>query len=182
MTVVVPNSAPIIVGNYSAGDLVISNSGTVVANSGTAVTGISWGGYTTCLVASLDDRFKAAVTQKPVINWTSEVLTTDGYNGMARSWFDNRDPWEDETRYWARSPLSLVGHVKTPTMVMVGQEDHRTPGSEAEQFYQALQLRKVPTLLVRVPGASHHALAERPSQEAAEASAILAWFERYRVN
>jgi dienelactone hydrolase len=27
----------------------------------TAVTGISWGGYTTCLVASLDDRFKAAV-------------------------------------------------------------------------------------------------------------------------
>jgi dipeptidyl aminopeptidase/acylaminoacyl peptidase len=90
-------------------------------------------------------------------------------------------PWEDNAEYWRRSPLSLVGHVTTPTMVMVGAEDRRTPGSEAEQFYQALQLRKVPTMLVRVPGASHHALAERPSQEAAEASAILGWFERYKT-
>jgi dipeptidyl aminopeptidase/acylaminoacyl peptidase len=65
-------------------------------------------------------------------------------------------------------------------MVMVGAEDRRTPGSEAEQFYQALQMRKAPTLLVRVPGASHHALAERPSQEAAETAATLAWFGRYR--
>ena len=77
--------------------------------------------------------------------------------------------------------MSLVGNVKTPTMVMVGEEDHRTPGSEAEQFYQALQLRSVPTTLIRVPGASHEGLAERPSQEAAEASAILAWFGRYRT-
>jgi dipeptidyl aminopeptidase/acylaminoacyl peptidase len=63
---------------------------------------------------------------------------------------------------------------------MVGEEDHRTPPSEAEQFFQALQLRSVPTVLVRVPGASHEGLADRPSQEAAEAAAILAWFDRYR--
>ena len=69
----------------------------------------------------------------------------------------------------------------TPTLVMVGEEDRRTPGSEAEQFYQALKLRGVPTAMIRVPGASHHGLAERPSQEAAEASAILAWFARYRT-
>jgi dipeptidyl aminopeptidase/acylaminoacyl peptidase len=65
-------------------------------------------------------------------------------------------------------------------MVMVGVEDHRTPPAEAEQFYAALQLRGVPTVLVRVPGASHHALALRPSQEAAEVSAILAWFDKYK--
>jgi len=64
---------------------------------------------------------------------------------------------------------------------MVGEEDHRTPGSEAEQFYSALQLRSVPTALIRVPGASHGGLAARPSQEAAEAGAILAWFARYRT-
>ena len=63
---------------------------------------------------------------------------------------------------------------------MVGEEDHRTPPSEAEQLFQALQLRSVPSVLVRVPGASHEGLADRPSQEAAEASAILAWFDRYR--
>jgi dipeptidyl aminopeptidase/acylaminoacyl peptidase len=143
------------------------------------VTGGSGGGVLTAWIVGKTDRFKAAVVQKPVINWSSEVLTTDGYNFMARYWF-GKMPWEDPDNYWRRSPLSLVGNVKTPTMVMVGENDHRTPDSEAEQYYAALQLRSVPTALVKVPGASHGSLAERPSQEAAEARAILAWFERYR--
>ena len=60
-----------------------------------------------------------------------------------------------ESTNWARSPLSLVGNVTTPTLVVVGSEDYRTPVSEAEQYYTALQLRNVPTMLVKVPGASH---------------------------
>jgi dipeptidyl aminopeptidase/acylaminoacyl peptidase len=72
-----------------------------------------------------------------------------------------------------------VGNVTTPTLVVVGEQDFRTPPEESEQFYQALQLRGVPTALVRVPGASHGGLAARPSQSAAKAAAILAWFERY---
>ncbi len=143
------------------------------------VTGGSGGGLLTAWIVGKTDRFRAAATQKPVINWTSEVLTTDGAISQAAYWF-SKMPWEDQDQYWRRSPLSLVGHVTTPTLVMVGTEDKRTPGSEAEQFYQALQIRKVPTVLVRVPGASHEALAGRPSQQAAEVSAILAWFERYR--
>jgi dipeptidyl aminopeptidase/acylaminoacyl peptidase len=83
--------------------------------------------------------------------------------------------------YWNRSPLSLVGNVKTPTLVVVGSEDYRTPVSEAEQFYEALQLRGIPTMLVKVPGASHETFTDRPSQSAAKASAILAWFDRYRT-
>ena len=98
---------------------------------------------------------------------------------MARYWF-GKMPWEDPQGYWARSPLSLVGEVTTPTLVVVGEQDLRTPGSEAEQYYQALQLRGVPTALIKVPGASHGGLAGRPSQSAAKAAAILAWFERYR--
>jgi dipeptidyl aminopeptidase/acylaminoacyl peptidase len=143
------------------------------------VTGGSGGGVLTAWIVGKTDRFKAAVSQKPVINWTSEVLTTDGYTFMAAYWF-GKMPWEDPQAYWARSPLSLVGNVKTPTMVVVGEEDHRTPPSEAEQYFDALQLRGVPTALIRVPGASHGGLAERPSQAAAKASAIIAWFERYR--
>jgi dipeptidyl aminopeptidase/acylaminoacyl peptidase len=84
--------------------------------------------------------------------------------------------------YWNRSPLSLVGNVKTPTMVVVGSEDYRTPDSEAEQYYEALQLRGIPTALVKVPGASHETFTDRPSQSAAKASAILAWFDKYRTN
>lgn len=55
-----------------------------------------------------------------------------------------------------------------------------TPHSEAEQYYAALKIRDIPTMLVRVPGAWHEGLAARPSQEAAEVSAILAWFAKYR--
>ena len=84
--------------------------------------------------------------------------------------------------YWQRSPLSLVGNVKTPTMVVVGSEDYRTPDSEAEQYYEALQLRGIPTMLVKVPGVGHENLTEHPSQSAAKASAILAWFDRYRTD
>ena len=143
------------------------------------VTGGSGGGALTAWIVGKTDRFKAAATQKPVINWTSEVLTTDGYTFMAAYWF-GKMPWEDPQGYWARSPLSLVGNVKTPTLVVVGEDDHRTPPSEAEQYFDALQIRGVPTTLIRVPGASHHGLAERPSQAAAKAQAILAWFDRYR--
>jgi len=145
------------------------------------VTGGSGGGLMTAWVVGKTHRFRAAVSQKPVINWASQCLTTDVYIGQCPYWFA-KPVWDDEPAFWAHSPLSLVGDVTTPTLVMGGTEDHRTPPSEAEQFYGALQLRGVPTALVRVPGASHHGLALRPSQEAAEVSAILAWFDRYKAN
>ncbi|MDQ0465422.1 dipeptidyl aminopeptidase/acylaminoacyl peptidase [Caulobacter ginsengisoli] len=144
------------------------------------VTGGSGGGVLTAWIVGKTHRFKAAVSQKPVINWSSFVLTSDGYPLYGPYWL-GKQPWEDPTGYWAHSPLSLVGNVTTPTMVLVGEEDRRTPPSESEQLYQALQLRKIPTMLVRVPGASHGGLAERPSQLAAENAAIVAWFERYRT-
>ncbi|HWE45985.1 MAG TPA: S9 family peptidase [Caulobacteraceae bacterium] len=143
------------------------------------VTGGSGGGCLTAWIVGKTNRFKAAVSQKPVIDWASEVLTTDGYNFMAKYWF-GKMPWEDPVNYWRRSPLSLVGNITTPTMVMVGEADHRTPDSEAEQFYAALQLRGVPTALIKVPDASHGGFEARPSQEAAEAAAILAWFDKYK--
>ena len=144
------------------------------------VTGGSGGGLLTAWIVGKTDRFKAAVAQKPVINWTSEVLSTDGYTFMGRYWF-GKMPWEDPEQYWRRSPLSLVGNVKTPTLVIVGEDDHRTPPHEAEQLYDALQIRGVPTGLIYVPGASHETIAARPSQSAAKTAAILAWFDRYRA-
>ena len=89
-------------------------------------------------------------------------------------------PWENYQSYWSRSPLSLMANVKTPTLVVVGSEDYRTPVSESEQLYAALKLINVPTMLVKVPDASHGGIAARPSQAAAKASAIIAWFDKYR--
>jgi dipeptidyl aminopeptidase/acylaminoacyl peptidase len=143
------------------------------------VTGGSGGGVLTAWIVGKTNRFRAAATQKPVIDWSSFVLTSDSPPFFARYWF-GRYPWEDPQGFWARSPLSLVGNVTTPTLVVVGSEDYRTPVSESEQYYAALQLRGVPTALVKVPGASHGGIASRPSQSGAKAGAILAWFERYR--
>jgi dipeptidyl aminopeptidase/acylaminoacyl peptidase len=145
------------------------------------VTGGSGGGVLTAWIVGKTDRFRAAATQKPVINWSSFELTSDGSTFFSPYWFAKK-PWEDPQGYWARSPLSLVGNVKTPTLVVVGSEDYRTPDSEAEQYYEALQLRGIPTAFVKVPGASHGGIAARPSQAAAKASAILAWFDRYRTD
>jgi len=141
------------------------------------VTGGSGGGVLTTWIVGKTHRFRAAVSQKPVINWSSEVLTTDLYPWMAKYWFGNL-PWEDPQGYWKRSPLSLVGNVTTPTLVIVGTSDLRTPDSEAEQLFDALQIRGVPTGLVQVPGA-YHDMAARPSHAAQKAEAVLAWFARY---
>ncbi len=141
------------------------------------VTGGSGGGVLTTWIVGKTHRFRAAVAQKPVVNWSSEILTSDIYPWMGKYWF-GKQPWEDPQGYWARSPLSLVGNVTTPTMVIVGGEDVRTPVAESEQYYGALQLRGVPTALIKVPGAFHD-MALRPSHAAAKANAVLAWFARY---
>ena len=143
------------------------------------VTGGSGGGILTAWIIGKTNRFKAAASQKPVINWTSMALTADGVPFFGPYWLGSL-PWENQQSYWNRSPLSLMANVRTPTLVVVGSEDYRTPVSEAEQLYAALKLVKVPTMLVKVPDASHGGIAARPSQSAAKASAIIAWFDRYR--
>ncbi len=142
------------------------------------VTGGSGGGVLTSWIVGKTDRFRAAVVAKPVINWTSFVLTADLYNFFYKYWFPGF-PWDHPDQYFARSPLSLVGNVTTPTMLLTGEADYRTPMSETEQYYQALKLRRVDTALVRVPGAGH-GIAKRPSNLIAKVVYILAWFERYR--
>jgi len=141
------------------------------------VTGGSGGGVLTAWIVGKTDRFRAAVVAKPVINWYSFALTSDHYNMYYRYWFPGV-PWENEQHYMRRSPISLVGNVSTPTMVLSGEGDLRTPISEAEQYYQALKIRKVDTALVRIPGAYHN-IAGRPSQMAAKVAYVLGWFERH---
>ncbi|MGE0596933.1 MAG: prolyl oligopeptidase family serine peptidase [Hyphomonadaceae bacterium] len=143
------------------------------------VTGGSGGGVLTAWIVGSTSRFRAAVVQKPVINWTSFVLTADFYSFFAPYWFGEY-PWDDgaQERYWARSPLSRVGNVTTPTAVMVGEEDYRTPVSEAEQFYQALRLRRIPTRLIRIPG-SPHDIAARPTGMIAKVTNTIAWFAEH---
>jgi len=142
------------------------------------VTGGSGGGVLTAWIVGKTDRFRAAVVAKPVINWSSFALTSDVTSFFYKYWF-GAYPWEQPEQYWKRSPLSLVGNVKTPTMLLTGEADFRTPIGESEQYYQALKLRNVDTLMVRIPEASH-GMVSRPSNLIAKVDNILAWFEKYR--
>ena len=142
------------------------------------VTGGSGGGVLTAWIVGKTDRFRAAVVAKPVINWYSFVLYADGTPFFYKYWFPNK-PWEDPSSYLKRSPLSYVGNIKTPTMLLTGEEDYRTPIAESEQLYAALKLENVETAMVRIPGASH-GIANRPSNLVAKIAAILAWFDKYK--
>lgn len=142
------------------------------------VTGGSGGGVLTAWIVGNTDRFAAAAVVKPVINWTSFVLYSDLPQFFYRYWFASA-PWEDPEEYWRRSPLSLVGNVDTPTLVMVGGADLRTPRAEAEQYYSALQLNGVPTRLVVIPDAYHGIANSRPSRLLAKVAEILRWFDAY---
>ena len=143
------------------------------------VTGGSGGGVLTAWIVGKTGRFRAAVSAKPVINWTSFALTSDNYNFYYKYWFPGL-PWDHPEDYRARSPLSLAGNVTTPTMLLTGEADHRTPISESEQYYQALKLRRVDTVLVRIPGASH-GIARRPSHLMSKVAHVLGWFEKHRA-
>ncbi|GHF30825.1 acyl-peptide hydrolase [Kordiimonas sediminis] len=149
----------------------------VVDGSQMYITGGSAGGIASAYAIGLTDRFRAAVVAKPVINWLSKPLTADSYLSQIPNQF-KKLPWEDPMEYWERSPLSLVGNVVTPTMLITGEEDRRTPISETEQFYQALKLRRIDTVMVRVPG-SPHGIAGKPSRLIAKVENMLGWFAKY---
>ena len=141
------------------------------------VTGGSGGGVLTAWIIGKTNRFRAAVVAKPVINWTSFALTADIYPLVTKYWFDGA-PWENQEDYWKRSPLSLVGNVETPTMLLTGEDDQRTPIPETEQYYQALKLRGIDSVMVRIPGSSH-TIAAKPSNLIQKVGNIVAWFKKH---
>ncbi|HSR67459.1 MAG TPA: S9 family peptidase [Acidobacteriota bacterium] len=141
------------------------------------VGGGSGGGVLTCWMIGRSQRFRAAVSYYPVINWYSWVLSADIASFGVKYWFPGM-PWDHPEHYESRSLLSVVKNVTTPTMVITGEEDWRTPMSESEQYYTALKLLKVEAVLVRVPGESH-GIAGRPSHHLSKMLHISGWFDRY---
>ena len=142
------------------------------------VTGGSAGGIMTAWMIGKTKRFKAAAVVKPVMNWYSKTLVADNWFNYYHTRYPGV-PWTNMKDYMKFSPISLVGNVETPTLVMVGMEDLRTPTSEAKQLYHALKYRKIETALVEIPG-SYHNIANRPSQLITKAAHVIAWFEKYK--
>ena len=141
------------------------------------VVGGSGGGVLTAWLVGRTDRFRAAVSWYPVINWYSFVLTADMAAYGVNYWFPGF-PWDHVEHYESRSLLSVVENVTTPTRIVTGEEDWRTPMSESEQYFKALKLLGVETSLVRFPG-EPHGIRRRPSHHIGKMLSTLEWFRRY---
>jgi len=137
------------------------------------VYGGSGGGVLTAWIVGHTNRFAGAVSMFPVINWISFVGTTDG-----PYWYSNfkKFPWEDITEHWNRSPLKYAGNVTTPTLLITGELDLRTPMSQTEEFYQALKLRKVDTAMIRIPDEYHGAAGRHLSNYLRRILYVRKWF------
>lgn len=141
------------------------------------VTGGSGGGLLTAWVIGHTDRFAAAVSQYPVTDWVTQAGTADGGYTHSALWMKTL-PWDDPKQFIDHSPIYFAKNFKTPTMVITGESDRRTPIAESEELYFALKARKVPAVLVRVPE-EFHGIRGRNSHYIEKIEYILAWMEKY---
>lgn len=139
------------------------------------VYGCSGGGVLTSWTVGHTDRFAAASANCPVTNWLSFVGTTDGIG-----WYRNFEqfPWEDPSEHLRRSPLMYVGNVTTPTMLMTGEMDLRTPMPQTEEYYAALKVLGIPTAMIRFQD-EWHGTSSKPSNFMRTQLYLREWFQRH---
>lgn len=140
------------------------------------IGGGSGGGVLTTFAIGKTDRFNAAAALRPVTDWSIEALTADISAAVLSNWVVG-NPWDNQDLYWRRSTFSLVGKVKTPTLLITGEVDYRTPIAQTEAYYQALKVRGVPAMMLRLPEANHGM--GRPSQWLQSNLAVIDWYNRY---
>ena len=139
------------------------------------VYGCSGGGVLTSWVVGHTNRFAAASANCPVINWLSFVGTTDGIG-----WYRNFEslPWDDPSEHLRRSPLMYVGNVTTPTMLMTGVNDLRTPMPQTEEYYSALKVMGVETAMIRFNN-EWHGTSRTPSNFLRTQLFLREWFKKH---
>ncbi len=142
------------------------------------VTGGSGGGLLTAWIIGHTDRFAAAVSQYPVTNWITQVGTADGGYTHAAVWMKGM-PWDNAKAYMEHSPIFYANNFKTPTMVITGEQDLRTPMAESEELYFALKAKHVDSVLVRIPDEPHGIRGASPSHRIAKVEHILGWLEQH---
>jgi dipeptidyl aminopeptidase/acylaminoacyl peptidase len=142
------------------------------------VTGGSGGGLLTAWIIGHTDRFAAAVSQYPVTNWITQAGTADGGYTHAALWMKSM-PWDNPQQFMEHSPIFFAKNFKTPTMVLTGEADLRTPMAQSEELYFALKVRKIPAVLIRVPDEPHGIRGAHPSHRIAKMEYVLGWMEKW---
>ncbi|HEU4995690.1 MAG TPA: S9 family peptidase [Gemmatimonadaceae bacterium] len=140
------------------------------------VGGCSGGGVLSSWVIGHTDRFAAAAVRCPVTNWMSFAGQSD--IPLFTHWFFDKPFWEDPKSWLEHSTIMHVGKVKTPTLLMTGELDMRTPMPQTEEFYAALKMRGIPTALLRFEG-EYHGTSSKPSNWVRTQLYMMSWYNRW---
>jgi dipeptidyl aminopeptidase/acylaminoacyl peptidase len=140
------------------------------------VSGCSGGGVLSSWVIGHTDRFAAAAVRCPVIDWLSMAGHTDV--PLFTYSFFKKPFWEDPSDWLSHSSLMYAGKVTTPTLLMTGVLDRRTPMPQTEEYYAALKMRNVPVTLLQFEG-EYHGTASKPSNFIRTQLYMMSWFKRY---
>jgi dipeptidyl aminopeptidase/acylaminoacyl peptidase len=143
--------------------------------------GVSGGGYLSCWIVGHTDRFKAAVPENPVTNFVSFYGTGDIGPVFAVREMGGK-PYEVPETYMRCSPITYAHHCKTPTLLVVGENDYRCPAEQAEQFYTTLKANGCTVEMLRFPNSSHDgATIGSFATRRAHNEALVEWMSRYLV-
>ena len=143
------------------------------------VGGCSGGGVLSSWVIGHTDRFAAAAVRCPVTNWLSMAGTTDiPYFSFS---FFQKPFWEDPTDWLHQSTLMYVDKVKTPTVIITGEQDMRTPMAQSEEYYAALKILGVPAKLLRFND-QYHGTGTRPSNYMRTILYMMSWYNKYTLD
>jgi dipeptidyl aminopeptidase/acylaminoacyl peptidase len=140
------------------------------------VGGCSGGGVLSSWVIGHTDRFAAAAVRCPVIDWMSFAGHTD-IPLFTYAWFE-KPFWEDPKPWLDHSSLMYVGNVKTPTLLMTGELDMRTPMPQTEEYYAALKMRGVPAALLRFEG-EYHGTGSKPTNWMRTQLYMMSWYNQW---
>jgi dipeptidyl aminopeptidase/acylaminoacyl peptidase len=143
------------------------------------VTGGSGGGLLTNWTITQTQRFKAAVAQRDIADWYGFWFTAD-FTLFQPTWF-RKAPWEDPQDFAARSPITHVANVTTPLMLVLGDQDYRTPPADGgEMMFRALKYRKIPTVMVRFPRENHElSRSGEPWHRVERLQHIVGWMDQW---
>ena len=143
------------------------------------VTGGSGGGLLTNWTVTQTNRFKAAVSQRDISDWSNFWYTAD-FTLFRKTWF-RAAPFEQPEDFARRSPITHVAKIQTPMMFILGDEDWRTPpAAGGEELFRALKYLKRDTVMVRFPNENHElSRSGKPWHRVERLQHIVSWFDKY---
>ena len=147
-----------------------------------AIYGGSYGGFMTNWTIGHTNRFKAAVSQRSISNWTSFYGVSDiGYYFAPDQ--TGANPWDDIEKMWDESPIKYANKAITPTLFIHADCDYRCPLEQGLQMFNKLKLNGVDTRMVVFHGENHElSRSGKPKARIKRLTEIKDWFDKYLKN